>query len=99
MIREVEVLVTHDATDDCVSCRARELVSLALVPAAAAWEAAAELPRFSIALHGAAGLLGSMLNDGIPRADIEDALADLLDQFEQEIAEDRTMGGPPRGTA
>lgn len=99
MIKELEVVVTHDSTEECVACRAQELVSLALVPAAAAWEAAAELPRFSVALHGAAGLLASMLVEGIPRGEIEGALSDLLDQTEQEMAEDRTMGGPPQGTA
>ena len=99
MIRELEVIVTHDATDDCVACRARQFVQMALVPAAVAWEATAELPRFSIALHGAAGLLGGMLEDGIPRHEVEAALSGLLDEMEQEIAEDRTMGGPPQGTA
>ena len=99
MIRELEVIVTHDSTDDCVACRAQQFVQMALVPAAVAWEATAELPRFSIALHGAAGLLGIMVADGIPRHDIEDALSGLLDEIEQEIAEDRTMGGPPQGTA
>ena len=99
MIRELEVIVTHDATEECVACRAQQFVEMALVPAAVAWEATAELPRFSIALHGAAGLLGNMLADGIPRHDLEDALSILLDEMEQEIAEDRAMGGPPQGTA
>ncbi len=99
MIKELEAIVTHDSTENCVACRSRELVSLALIPAAAAWESAAELPRYSIALHGAAGLLGSMLNDGAPRSDIENALGGLLDEIEQEIAEDHVMGGPPMGTA
>jgi hypothetical protein len=99
MTIDLEVLVTHDSTEDCIPCRARELVINALVPAAAAWEAKAELPRFSIALHGAAGLLGSMLEDGISRNEVEDALSNLLDQVEQQIAEDQAMGGPPQGTA
>ena len=92
-------IVTHDSTEDCIACRSRDLVAQALLPAAAAWEATAELPRFSIAFHGAAGLLGTMLQEGIPRKDIERALADLLDDIEQHIAEDQTMGGPPQGTA
>ena len=99
MISKLEEIVTHDFTENCVACRAGDLVSLALLPAAAAWEATAELPRYSIALHGAAGLLGIMLHDGVPRDDIEDALAQLLDQIEQEMAEDAAMGGPPLGTA
>ncbi len=99
MIRQLEVIVTHDGTDDCVACRAQQFVEMALVPAAAAWEATAEFPRFSIALHGAARLLGSMVADGIPRHEIEDALSGLLDEIEQEIAEDLVMGGPPQGTA
>ena len=67
MISELEAIVTHDATEECVACRIQQLVQMALIPVAAAWEAAAELPRFSIALRGAAGLLGNMLADGIPR--------------------------------
>jgi hypothetical protein len=52
-------IISHDGTEDCVACRAQNLVAAVLVPAATAWETAAALPRFSIALHGAAGLLGS----------------------------------------
>ena len=99
LIRELEAIVTHDATEECVACRAQQFVQMALLPAVVAWEATAELPRFSIALHGAAGLLGSMVAGGIPRHDIEDALSGLLDEIEQEIAEDQAMGGPPQGTA
>jgi hypothetical protein len=95
----LEAIVTHDSTDDCVACRAQSVVMQALVPAAAAWEATAELPRFAIALHGAAGLLGSMLREGVPRDEIEGALSELLDQIEQQITEDQTMGGPAQGTA
>ncbi len=58
-----------------------------------------ELPRFSLALHGAAGLLGAMLEEGIPRDDIEAALSRALDDSEQQIEEDKTMGGPPMGSA
>lgn len=99
MANGLEVIVTHDSTEDCVACRAQSVVMQALLPAAAAWEATAELPQYSIALHGAAGLLGSMLEGGVPREEIDDALSGLLDQIEQQIAEDRTMGGPPQGTA
>ena len=99
MTIDLHEIVTHDSTEECVACRARTVVTQALVPAAAAWETTAELPRFSIALHGAAGLLATMIEEGIPRGDVESALSDLLDDIEREIAEDRTMGGPPQGTA
>ena len=72
---------------------------MALLPGAAAWEAHNELPRFSVALHGAAGLLGIMLEEGVSREDIDSAIGELLDEIEQRIAEDEAMGGPPQGTA
>jgi hypothetical protein len=77
----------------------QNLVAGVLVPATTAWETTAALPRFSIALHGAAGLLGSMLAEGIPREDIEGALSRLLDDIEGQLAEDRAIGGPTQGTA
>ena len=40
-----------------------------------------------------------MLEEGIPRGDIEAAMGILLDEIEQRIAEDEAMGGPPQGTA
>ena len=92
-------IVTHDSTEDCIACRARDVVTQALIPAAFAWEATSELPRFAVALHGAAGLLGTMIGEGIPRAEIEGALKELLDEIEEHIAEDDEMGGPPQGTA
>jgi hypothetical protein len=64
-----------------------------------AWEESAGLPRFSVALHGAAGLLGSMLSRGVSREAIERALSTLLDEWERQIAEDNAMGGPPQGNA
>jgi len=96
---DFKAIVTHDNTEDCVACRARDLVAQALLPAAAAWESSGGLPRFAVALHGAAGLLGTMIGEGVPRSEIEDALSGLLDEIEQQIAEDQTMGGPPKGTA
>ena len=72
---------------------------MALLPAASAWELRNELPRFSVALHGSASLLGAMLHEGVPRNDIEAALGKLLDDIEQRITEDKVMGGPPQGTA
>ena len=96
---DLEQITTHDSTDDCVVCRAQQVVARALLPAATAWEASEELPRFSVALHGAAGLLGTLLEDGVPREDIERALSALLEEIEGRIAEDSVMGGPPQGTA
>ncbi len=99
MSADLNLLVEHDLSDECPLCRAQEIVQIALLPAAAAWELNNELPRFSVALHGAAGLLGAMLEEGVQRGEIESALATLLDDIERQIAEDRAIGGPPKGTA
>lgn len=99
MNTDLEALAHHDLSDDCPVCRAQDVVSMALVPAAAAWEVANELPRFSVALHGAAQLLGVMLEEGVPRKEIETVLSEILDDIESGIAEDKMMGGPPQGSA
>ncbi len=99
MTIDLKAIVEHDLTEECPVCRAQELVEFALLPAASAWELRSELPRFSVALHGAAGLLGVMLHEGVPRNKIEAALGKLLDDIEQQIAEDKVMGGPTQGTA
>ena len=99
MTVRLQEIITHDDSEDCVACRARDFVSQIVVPAAEAWETSTDLPRFSIALHGAAGLLGGMIEDGVSREDIERALSRLLDEIEEQITEDRAMGGPPQGTA
>ncbi len=91
-------LLDHDLSDDCPVCRAQEVIQIALLPAAA-WELNNELPRFSVALHGAAELLGAMLLEGVERGDIETALERLLNDIEARIAEDQVMGGPPKGSA
>lgn len=96
---DLEQLTDHDPGDDCPVCRAQDVVMAALLPAAAAWEASSELPRFAVALNGAAELLGVMLEEGIPRDEIENALSRLLDDIEARITENDTMGGPPQGTA
>lgn len=96
---DLEQLIQHDMSDDCPVCRAQDMVMTVLLPAAAAWEISGELPRFSVALHGAAELLGALLEEGCPREEIEAALSRLLDDIESRIAEDVTMGGPPQGTA
>ncbi len=99
MTDDLDQLLEHDMGDDCPICRAQDIVSMALLPAAAAWEMNNDLPRFSVALHGAAELLGAMLQDGKSRDDVDAALGRLLDDIELRIAEDRTMGGPPQGSA
>ena len=99
MTIDLDQLVEHDMSEDCPVCRAQQIVEGALVPAASAWEMHHELPRFSLALHGAAGLLGAMLEEGFSREETETALGRLLDDIEQQIAEDQAMGGPPAGTA
>ncbi len=99
MAIDLTELTDHDLSEDCPVCRAQHIVQIALLPAAAAWEANDELPRFSVALHGAAELLGVILEDGVDRSDIDAALARLLDDIEQRIAEDRVMGGPTKGSA
>ncbi len=96
---DLNTLIEHDMSDNCPVCRAQDLVDAVLLPAAAAWEIRSELPRMSIALHGAAGLLSALLGEGVPRDDVEAALSRLLDDIEQQIAEDEVMGGPPQGTA
>ena len=92
-------LIEHDLSDDCPVCQAQLFVTTALVPAVVAWEQSNELPRFSLALHGAAELLGVMMVEGIARNEVEAALGQILDDIEQRVAEDNTMGGPPQGTA
>ncbi len=99
MTPDLNHLIQHDLSDDCLVCRAQDVVAMALLPAAAAWEVDNGLPRFSVALHGAAELLGAMLQDGTARETVEAALGELLDDIELRIAEDEALGGPPQGTA
>jgi hypothetical protein len=96
---DFEELINHDMSEECPICRAQEVVESALVPAAAAWEMHSELPKFAMALHGAAGLLGAMLQEGLPRDDVMVALNRALDDIEQQITEDRAFGGPTQGNA
>ena len=96
---DLKELTDHDHSDECPVCRAQNIVQSALLPAASAWEANDELPRFSVALQGAAELLGVMLEEGISREDIESALGQLLDDIELRTAEDKALGGPPMGSA
>ncbi len=99
MATDLDELVTHDSTEQCVVCHAQDIVAQIVVPAVSAWETAAGLPRFAIALHAAAGLLAGMLADGISRDALDKTVSDLLDDMERQLAEDRAMGGPPQGTA
>ena len=92
-------LVNHDLSDDCPVCRAQELADAALVPATAAWEMRNDLPQFSLALHGAAGLLGAMMQGGLPRESVMAALEVALDEIEQNTAEEDALGGPAQGNA
>lgn len=99
MTIDLQRLAEHDLSDDCPICRTQDIIAAALLPAAAAWEQVNELPRFSVALHGAAQLLGVLLEEGVPREDINSALTTILDDIEQAITEDEMMGGPPQGSA
>ena len=96
---DFDQLLDHDMSDECPVCQAQQLVAAVLVPAAATWESTNELPRFSVALHGAAELLGAMLAEGVRREEMETALGRLLDDIEERVAEDKMMGGPPQGSA
>jgi len=96
---DLNELLEHDDTEDCPVCQAQSLVQAVLIPAAAAWELNNDLPRYSLALHGAAGLLGAMLEEGVPRVDVESALGKILDDIEMQIAENGALGGPTQGSA
>ena len=99
MSLDLNALLEHDMSDECPVCRAQDLAELVLIPAAGAWEATNELPRYSLALHGAAGLLGALMAEGVPRNQLESALGQLLDDIELQVTEDRMLGGPPQGSA
>ncbi len=96
---DLETMLEHEYDDECPVCRTQDVVEWALIPAASAWEVANGLPRFAIALHGAAGLLGALLREGMPRKELDTALSGLLDEMEQHIAEEGAIGGPPQGNA
>lgn len=87
---DLDALTSHDMSDDCAVCKAQTLVDMALIPAVSAWEAFNELPRFSLALHGAAALLAVMLEEGVPRGDLDEALKKLVDEIEHDISEQRS---------
>jgi hypothetical protein len=62
-------LVTHDSTEKCVICRAQDIAAETVVPAVMVCEDAAGHRRFSMALHGAAGLLLALI--GLVRLCVE----------------------------
>lgn len=92
-------IVNHTGEDECPACSAQSITASFLIPAVAAWEQTHELPRFALAAHGAAGLLGAMLEEGVDRADVDSVITQLLDDIERQIEEDRILGGPPQGNA
>src|ERR1019366_328716 len=98
MSTRLEEILTHDDTEGCVACRSRDFAGEVLVPAVAAWEASSDLPRFALALHGAAGLLGAMLAEGVPRDEIDVALSRLLDEIESQVLEQGALAGPAQGS-
>jgi hypothetical protein len=99
MKKRFEEILTHDNTEECVACRSRDFVNDVIIPAVGAWEATTDLPRFALALHGAAGLLGAILAEGVPREEIDDALATLLDEIGTQVAEEGALSGPAQGNA
>ena len=70
----IKKILAHEYSDDCMVCRAHDVVAFSVVPAAAAWETANELPQYSVALNEAAQLLAAMIADGRSRSDVEEAL-------------------------
>jgi len=96
---DFDQIVEHTGDDDCAACRAQDITGAFLMPAVSAWELSHNLPRFSLAMHGASCLLGAMMEDGVERGEIEAALAHLLDDIERQIDEDKVLGGPPQGSA
>ena len=92
-------ILAHEYSDDCMVCRAQDVVAFSLVPAAAAWETANELPQYSVALNEAAQLLAAMIADGLSRSDVEEALKPHLGDLEAQIKEDGVFGGPTQGNA
>ena len=71
MSSDFDSLITHDQSDDCIACRAQDVVGYSLVPAVATWEESYRLPRHALALHGAAGLMAFMIQNGAARDEVE----------------------------
>lgn len=96
---DLEDLITHDSSEDCVACRAQDIVGFSLIPAMAAWEEAYQLPRHSLPIHGAAALIAYMMQSGLARNEIESVISQLLDEYEMQIAEEGILAGPTQGSA
>ena len=62
MTSVLDHLVEHDMSDDCLVCRAQEVVAIALMPAAAAWEVDNGLPRFAVAREAVEAALSGLLD-------------------------------------
>ncbi|MHA1549107.1 MAG: hypothetical protein ACTSYE_09255 [Alphaproteobacteria bacterium] len=99
MNNDLEKIIAHDDTDDCVACRSQDIIGFSLVPAVATWEDSYQLPRHSLALHGAAGLMAFMIQNGVRRDEVEVAVGRILDDYETQMAESGLAGLPPQGTA
>jgi len=92
-------LVKHDASEDCPVCRALDFTYAVVTPAVASWEQSNGFPKYSLAINGAAALLGAILEEGVSRPLLNKVVAALLDDIEQQIAEEGVLGGPTQGTA
>jgi hypothetical protein len=90
----LSALVDHTGDDDGIACRAEDIAASIVIPAVASWEAAHGLRRFSLAHQGAAGLPGTILEARVDRQEIKAAVARVLDDIEQRIAQERALGGP-----
>ena len=88
---DIEELVFHEDDEDCIACLSRDMSLSVVVPAVLAWQEINGLPRGALTLHGAASLLAVMIEDGVPRHEIEAGLSALLDEFEGMKAE-RDLG-------
>ena len=99
MNNDLKKILAHEYSDDCMVCRAQDVVAFSSVPAAAGWETANELPQYSVALNGAAQLLAAMIADGLSRSGVKEALKRLLGDLEAQIKEDGVFGGPTQGNA
>jgi len=99
MTVKLNELIEHDSSDDCPVCRALDFTYAVVAPAVASWEASNEFPKFSLALNGAGALLGALLEEGVPRHELDKAVAAILDDIEQQVAEQGVLGGPTQGTA
>ena len=57
------------------------------------------MARYSLAVHGAASLMAFMIQNGVARKNIEEAVAHILDDYEMQMAEEGLLGHHHQGTA